>query len=301
MARPFTLFAVVFAAVGTAACASMPLPAQAIELNRAGAAALASGDLETAEARIALALEYSARFTEAWVNLGLIEMRRGNFERALHDFVKARDLNPDLPAPHHALGVLADRQGDGDRAETHYRAALRVDPGFAPARIDLGRRLFERGALEEAREQFLRVTEVAPEFPEGWSGLCEVLLRLDRIDDAALALARAVGRFGHRPHLSLLEARVLLRRGDFAGAEAHLTHSTLLVAGSDPTFEAEALAWLAIARLAQGRSPSGCEAAARAAAVDAHDGVARYATRACDEATHAVGASVTQLSGGDGR
>src|SRR5438477_12452953 len=88
----------------TIACAHpAPLPAKAIELNRQGAAAIAGGDLEKAEARVALALEYNPRFTEAWVNLGIIEMTRGNFERARVDLVRARDLNPDLPTPHHAL------------------------------------------------------------------------------------------------------------------------------------------------------------------------------------------------------
>jgi tetratricopeptide (TPR) repeat protein len=272
---------VLLVGVDAAGCASTPLSVKAIELNRDGAAALASGDLETAEARFALALEYSARFTEAWVNLGLVELRRGNFERALRDFVEARDLNPDLPAPHHSLGLLADRQGDGARAESHYRAALRVDPGFAPARVDLARRLFERGAFEEAREQFLRVTQVAPDFPEGWSGLSETYLRLDRVDDAAVAVAHGVDRVGRRPVFSVLRARVLLRRADFAAAEAELTTSALAGVGADPTLEAEALAWLSIARLARGRIAAGCEAAARALAVDAEDGVARLANRAC--------------------
>src|SRR5207248_11282033 len=84
-----------------AGCASVPpLPPRAAELNRDGAAALAAGDLATAEARLAVALEYSPRFTEAWVNLGYVELRRGNLEKARKDFVKARELNPDLQAPH---------------------------------------------------------------------------------------------------------------------------------------------------------------------------------------------------------
>jgi Flp pilus assembly protein TadD len=176
-----------------------------------------------------------------------------------------------------------------------------VDPGFAPARVDLGRRLFERGAVEEAREQFLRATEITPEFPEAWSGLCETLLRLDRIDDAALELARAVARVGRRPVLSLLEARVLVRRGDFEGAEDHLTRSTLLGAGADATVEAQALAWLAIARLARGRWSLACDAAMRAIAVDPHDGVARYAMRFCEDAGRAAGVQPTQLSAAGGR
>jgi tetratricopeptide (TPR) repeat protein len=261
-----------------AACAHpAPLPAKAIELNRDGAVAMAAGDLEKAEARIALALEYNPRFTEAWVNLGLIEMNRGNFERGHRDFVKARDLNPDLPAPHHALGLLADHQGRVADAERHYRAALKVDPGFAPARINLARRLFGQGALEEAREQFLRVTQVAPQFVEGWAGLCETFLRLQRIGDAQEVLARARDRFGAHPSVELLEARLLLRRNAFAEAEERLVPLSLL---ADRRQASAALSWLAIARLGEGDVAGAVGAAERAMALDPEDDVARYALQA---------------------
>jgi tetratricopeptide (TPR) repeat protein len=262
----------------TVACAHpAPLPAKALELNRDGAAAIVAGDLEKAEARIALALEYNPRFTEAWVNLGTIEMRRGNFERAHHDLVHARDLNPDLPTPHHALGLLAERQDEAFEAERSYRAALKVDPGFAPARINLARRLFERGAIDEAREQFLRVTEVAPEFIEGWAGLCETLLRLQRAQDAQQMLAHARARFGAHPLVELLEARLLLRQGAFDQAEERLEPLTHL---ADRPRASAALSWLAIARLGDGDVGGASDAAERALSLDPADGVARYALRA---------------------
>jgi Tfp pilus assembly protein PilF len=256
------------------------LPAKAIELNREGAAAMAAGDLERAEARVALALEYNPRFTESWVNLGLIEMNRGNFERANRDFIKARDLNPDLPAPNHALGLLADRQGRGPDAEKSYRAALKVDPGFAPARINLSRLLFARGAFEEAREQFLRVTEVAPEFVEGWAGLGETLLRLERTEDARQLLARARATLGPQPALELLEARLLLRRNAFAQAAERLEP---LSRNPDRAQASAALSWLAIARLGKGDAGGATEAAERAVSIDADNGIARYALRVAEK------------------
>ncbi len=282
--RIATVPVVLFAALALlSGCASMaPLPRKAIELNRAGAAAMAAGDLETAEARVALALEYNPRFTEAWVNLGLIEEQRGNFAIAGRDFVKARDLNPDLPAPHHALGLLADHEGYFAEAETHYRAALKVDPGFAPSRINLGRRLFERGAFEEAREHFLRLTQVAPEFPEGWTGLCETLLRLGREDDARAVLARARDSFGPIPAVQLLDARLLLRHDAFAQAEQEIEPLTHL---GDRHLASAALAWLAVARLGRGNVEGAVGAAEKATAIDPDDGVARYALRTA----HAAG------------
>jgi len=271
------------AALGcVAGCSSaVPLPPKAIELNRDGAAALATGHLEVAYARVALALEYNPRFTEAWVNLGIIEQERGNFDLAKRDFVKARDLNPDLPAPHHALGLLAEREGHLALAEKHYRAALKVDPGFAPARDNLARLLFARGDYEEAREHFLRLTQVAPEVLDGWTGLSETLLRLGRSDDAESVLVRARKSFGQTPAVELLEARFLLRRGAFGEAEAHLEPLTEI---PDRSLACSAWAWLAIARLGQGNVDGAVAAAERARALDPDDGVARYALRAAKEA-----------------
>src|SRR5271154_1397494 len=257
------------------------LPPKAIALNREGARALASGDLELAEARIALALEYNPRFTEAWVNLGLVEMWRDNLERAKRDFLKARELNPDLPAPHHALGLLSEREGHPDEAERRYRAALKVDPGFAPARINLARILFDRGDIDEAREQFERLTQVAPEFSEGWTGLCESLFRLDRADEVDNVIAHARRQLGRLPELDILEARGLLRSGAFAEAERRLEP---LASALDPKQACRAAAWLAIARLAGGNLGGAQAAAELAMSLDPEDHVAAYATTAVRDA-----------------
>jgi tetratricopeptide (TPR) repeat protein len=244
------------------ACASAPpVPPRALELQRDGAAALAAGDLAVAEARLAVALEYSPRFTEAWVDLGYVELRRGNLDRARKDFVKARALNPDLPAPHHALGLLADQRGLGREAEVHYRAALVVDPGFAASRANLARRLFERGAFEGARDQFSKLSQVQPQVLEGHVGLAECFFRLDREAEADDVLRRARVRFGDAPELRLLVARQLLRREAAAEAEDVLAP---LTAGSDRTRAAAAWAWIGVARRARGD-----ELGARAAAHEA--------------------------------
>jgi Flp pilus assembly protein TadD len=265
----------VLLALSVVGCASTaPLPPKAIALNRDGATALAAGDLVTAEARLAVAVEYNPRFVEAWVNLGLVELRRGNFALARSHLTKARTLNPDLPAPHHALGLLAEREGRPREAEDHYRDALAVDPGFGAARANLGRKLFERGALEEAREQYLRLTEVCPEMVDGWVGLVEVLVRLRRFDDADGALGRAKARFVGHPAIELLDAERLLRLeawSEAAGELEPLTHD------ADHARAAAAWAWLSVARLGAG-DDRGARSAARASlTLDDAQPVARYA------------------------
>lgn len=255
------------------ACSSVPpLPPKALELNRAGAMALAAGDLGTAEARFAVALEFSPRFTEAWVNLGYVELRRGDLRAARKHFVKARELNPDLPAPHHALGLLADERDLGKEAEGHYRQALKVDPAFVASRSNLARRLFARGAFADAREQFLRLTQVEPEALAGYVGLAECLLRLDEDSAADDVIARARARFGDPPEIVFLVARQLLRREAFSDAEELLAPLTV---GDDRQRVANVWAWIGVARLARGDRGAAAAAAREALARDPANAVAK--------------------------
>jgi tetratricopeptide (TPR) repeat protein len=250
-----------------------PLPPQAVALNRAGAEALARGDLETADARFSLALEYSPRFVEALVNQGLLELQRGNFERARELLMRARRLNADVAQPHHALGILAERQARPDEASRHYYEALAVDPGFAASRANLARLLFDAGMLDEALIQFKRLSEVAPDSPEAAQGLAETLLRLGRVDEAEAVTRSARERFPDSPELTVLAARSLLRQGNIARAVELLSP---LGYGKDDV-AANALGWLATAELLRGQPRLAIGAAKRALELEPSSPVATYA------------------------
>lgn len=249
-----------------------PLPSHALELNQAGAEALAQGDLETADARLSVALEYSPHFVEALVNLGLVDLQRGNFTRARTLLQRARRLNADVAQVHHALGVLSERERRPDLASQHYRDALSVDPGFFAARANLGRLLFDAGFFEDARLTFKKLIEVAPAAAAGHSGLAEALIRLGRVAEADAVVAEAARRFPDDPALVVLRARALLRQGDGDGARNLL----LPLAESRDEFSARALAWLSAVELARGQPMLAAAAARRALRLDPDDGLARH-------------------------
>ncbi len=259
------------------ACASVPpLPAQAVVLNQRGAEALAAGDLETAEARLSVALEFSPTFTEAWLNRGYVAFMRGELAQARKHFVKARELNSDLPTPHHALGLLAESRGHGPEAEAHYRQALNVDPAFVPARSNLARLFFQRASYELAREHFLRLSEVAPDAVEGYLGLVESLLKLSREHDADDVLFRARVRFGDTPELMLLVGRQLLRREAYSEGEALLAP---LTHDEDRSRAAAAWSWIGICRLGLHDTPGARMAAAQSLSLDRMNAVALFVQR----------------------
>lgn len=62
---------------------------------------------------------------------------RDRFARAAAEFVAAQRLNDDRPDARTALGSFFARQANAGAAETEYRTALKLDPSFAPAAINL--------------------------------------------------------------------------------------------------------------------------------------------------------------------
>jgi Flp pilus assembly protein TadD len=258
---------------GVGCAGSAPLPAKALELNRAGVDALAAGDLERADARFNLALEYNPSFVDALTNLGLVELQRGNFERARQLLTRARRLNPDVAQPHHALGVLAERERRPDLASQHYYEALRVDPGFAPSRNNLAHLLYDSGAYEDALTQFQRLVEVAPDDPHAHAGLAATLLRLGRADEASTIIAHALTFAPSDPELTNLLARLELRRGQIDAAIARL----LPLASGRTDTAVNALSWIAAAELARGFPREAVGAAERALALAPDDALASYA------------------------
>jgi tetratricopeptide (TPR) repeat protein len=65
-----------------------------------------------------------------------------------------------------AFAQLAEeyrRAGDCEEAVRVCEAGLAQHPAYLSARVTLGRALFELGRLEDAREEFLRVLDAAPD------------------------------------------------------------------------------------------------------------------------------------------
>jgi tetratricopeptide (TPR) repeat protein len=271
IARQLVLSCLLVLKIGCAG--QQALPAQALSQNDEGIRFLAAGDLETAGARFKLALEYNPHFVEALSNLGLVELELGNFSRARQLLTRARRINQDIAQPHHGLGVLAERSGDDDEASKHYRAALAIDPGFAPARASLARLLFDANLLYHAKLEFEKLTQLAPELPEGHVGLAETLIRLDRRGEAERIITEQTERFPGSPELQLLQARTELRNDLVANAIARLTQLTK----REDSTTAQALAWLAVAEVARQRPRHAIGAAKRALQLDRESSVARHA------------------------
>jgi tetratricopeptide (TPR) repeat protein len=252
---------------------SPPLPPRAAQLNALGADALAQGDLEAADTRLSLALEYSPDFVEALTNLGLVEIRRGNFVRAEQLLSRSLRLNPDIAQTHHGLGVLEERRSRLDLAAEHYRDSLAVDPGFVESRANLARLLFEARQYEHALVQYRLLVEANPDRLEGFFGLGSALLSLDRYDEARALVALQSTRFPNAAEWALLEGRLLLLTGSPQAALERL----LSVTRDRSPLAVSGLAWAAVCELALDRPERAKALASEALALEPDDPLVVFA------------------------
>jgi tetratricopeptide (TPR) repeat protein len=98
--------------------------------------------------------------------------------------------HPADPALHNFAGVIDAQQGATDRAEAHFRAAIRFAPRATGTYLNLGRLLLEHGAEAKALDVYRQLLAIEP-------------TNVEALYQAAFLLARA-GQFG--------ESRALVER-----------------------------------------------------------------------------------------
>jgi Flp pilus assembly protein TadD len=113
---------------------------------------------------------------------------------------------------HNNLGEALAAAGRRDEAASHYAEALRIHPGYAPARNNQGIVLAEAGRYAEAEQEFRAALAINPEMAMAESNLATARARLGDYEDAivhyqraiALAPANAIAHEGMADSLALL-------------------------------------------------------------------------------------------------
>jgi tetratricopeptide (TPR) repeat protein len=105
--------------------------------------------------------------------------RQGRHDDALPLLQKALVLAPDRPELHNDMGVLFQDRGDFAKAITFHRRALRFNPRFTPALINIGVAQKRLGRNEEAIEACQAALGIDADLPEAHNNLGN-LFRLQR-------------------------------------------------------------------------------------------------------------------------
>ena len=121
-------------------------------------------DYPLAEACARQAVAQNPQDAQAWNQLGLLAIRRGESAAAEDLFRRAADSDPACAQAWFNLGKAANKRGDFAAAIGHYREGLSHSPAFLPAWIDLGDLLRQTGARDDAAACYREVLRIRPGF-----------------------------------------------------------------------------------------------------------------------------------------
>jgi Tfp pilus assembly protein PilF len=197
----------------------------------------ARGAFDRALDEYRLAQRTSAERPESHVNLGIVNVKRGELEAARRDYDTALSLAPWFVPAWVNLADLLRLQGKDDEGATALRKALAVDPQSAAVHHALGLLLVRQKRADEALAELAQAAELAPGVPDYAYTYAIGLHSAGRTEDALAALRRASARNpGAR---NVLVALVTINRERGAAAEARRYAERLVAAApADPAARA---------------------------------------------------------------
>ncbi len=150
--------------------------------------------LEPEELRAILEEARGARpdLVATWTALTDSLIDRGDFDAARAEATAMLARFPYAPATHRLLSIIEQRSGNLRAAESAWRQALHVVPGWTYAMRCLGETLEGLGRLEEAIGIYRRAVAYSPLEAANHGMLADVLWRTSRREEALASVERAV-------------------------------------------------------------------------------------------------------------
>ncbi|HEX6894032.1 MAG TPA: tetratricopeptide repeat protein [Bryobacteraceae bacterium] len=144
-----------------------------------------SSRLENASGAYTRATQSSPDDAGAWRKLGEVDAKLGRNAEALAALQKAAGLDDNGSETQYALGIVYSKPGgDASRAEAAFREAIRLQPDYAAARLNLAILLSQRGQTAEAAFHFAYAVRARPDYALGHFNYGLMLAELQRPADA---------------------------------------------------------------------------------------------------------------------
>jgi tetratricopeptide (TPR) repeat protein len=116
-----------------------------------------------AAAHYAEAINEGDNVAEAYCNLGIINLERGELSKALDNFTLSLKNDPRHVEAHYNLANLYYDAGDLQLAKLHYEAAAQVEPGFSLVYFNLSLVYHKLGDLAAASATLEKYQQLEPE------------------------------------------------------------------------------------------------------------------------------------------
>ncbi len=168
---------------------------------------------DAAVAAFRAAIAQDAKLWEAWLDIGVIELRRARLTEAAKALEQSVSIHAS-PEALEALGEVYVRQGRAKRAVELYERALAQSPDDTRLRNALATSLRHAGRLDEAEAEIRAILGQAAFDPMAYATLAAIELDRGNPELAELVLTKGLSRNPDHPLLLTNLGLVALRRGD---------------------------------------------------------------------------------------
>ena len=127
-------------------------------------ALLASGKADDGVEHLRKTLEINPNSYAAHHELAVVHLKKGESRQAIHHFQRSLKINPEFADSHYALGMTYQSQGDMNAAVRQFREGLHHTPNHAGLHNVLGAVLAQRGALDQAIHHLEQAVRINPDF-----------------------------------------------------------------------------------------------------------------------------------------
>jgi arylsulfatase A-like enzyme/Tfp pilus assembly protein PilF len=149
---------------------------------------------------------------------GTYAARMGKLDKASRLLREAVQREPRSLVAHFQLGVVNLATGDLDKAEHEFQKTLELRPGYDLALLRLAEVYTAGRRYGEAEAAYKKVIVQKPSDYMVYFNLGGLYVTVDRYDDALAAFRKAQALSGKDVLIPMVISRILLRKGDFAGA-----------------------------------------------------------------------------------
>ena len=150
------------------------------------------------------------------------QQQRALFLEGVEEYRLSQMVIAERPEAHLNLGWLEVSQGNASAAEQHYEQAVKRDPTFIPAFINLADLYRMQSREEEGEEQLRRALALDPDVAELHHSLGLLLVRRNQHEEALASLAQAVELAPDTSRFHLGLGLLLRARGQDEEALRHL-------------------------------------------------------------------------------
>lgn len=180
----------------------------------------------------------------AYFNEGVKQGRLKNFDEAKKAYQKAIKADKNYVEAYDNLGLLYRRNGDLKNAIKYYKKSIEIYPGGVLAHQNLAAVYNMQKQPELAIEEYKQIIEIDPDNAEGYYGIANTYLGIQKFDEALEYARTALGIYikDNSPHLAdgyQMIGIIYYYKGDKEKAKKNLSMAKTHGAKIHPALEKE--------------------------------------------------------------